>query len=263
MRFLTIFVAVCLLVSCSQHRAVTSQATNVKQNSIGKFKTSTKSTERLPKSVQTTSQNVKEFGLFALDRNSDKRDEKGWMIPPFKNAVIKAGFIDEPETGETVTVVPMQVELEPFQLAITGTTKTNYRSCFELSGCGEIKGNNFVWLTEFEIITDQKILEIEPLKNRRSQTPFGVFIIYPSVQIAKSLSKAQLTKKTLPENISAQRVEAAIDLDNDKKPDLLSVRFCCGDPNKESDQRCPYICQKYFKKTSGVWKVFRYADLRQ
>jgi hypothetical protein len=167
------------------------------------------------------------------------------------------GFENEPRIGEKVTIVPLQVRIEPFQLEISKTTKTKN------VGCAELNEPEFFWTTEFEKITDQKILEIEPLRNYNIETPFGVFLIYPAVEFAKSLGKASISKITLPKNVSLKRVNSAIDLDNDGKPDLLSVVFCCGEPQKESAENCPYLCQKFYRKTNGVWDIFGIHDVQK
>ncbi|MEJ7849379.1 MAG: hypothetical protein WKF92_14960 [Pyrinomonadaceae bacterium] len=190
-------------------------------------------------------------GEYALVRNAETKDEKGWMIPPYKNAQIKMGFDNEPVIGEKVTAIPLHVKIEPFQLGISKVTKTKN------SGCLENKKKEFFWAVELETIIDKEILEVERVdSNYKDQMPFAVFVIYPSVEFARSLDKSSLSKTSLPKNVTLERVSSAIDLDNDKKPDFISVYFCCGEQEKESTEECPYLCKKYYIKTAGKWQIF-------
>jgi len=69
-----------------------------------------------------------------------------------------------------------------------------------------------------------------------------------------------LTPDMLPDKISSRTVEAAIDLDNDGKPDLLQTVFCCSKPNEtwNKDIDC-YVCEKTFKKINRVWKLMDFV----
>lgn len=215
--------------------------------------------ERLPKPLEKIQlPETKVVFTSAIIRHSETKDEKGWITPPYKSAEIKFGFKNEPKIGEKATIIPLKVKLEPFQLKITKTTK---RKNFK---CVSDKTREFYWLAEFDTITDENILKIEPAeKGNNSQMLFSVFIIYPSVQFAKSLDISSISKTPLPNNVALKRIESAIDLDNDDKPDLLSVGFCCGNPKEESAENCPYLCSKYYKKNNGVWKIIDIHDFQE
>lgn len=256
MKILLLILSFCLLNSCFQPNSVQSQI-KVQNNKDG-IK-NIEILERLPNSLEKINlPKIKEIGEFALIRNSEKKDDKGWMIPPYKNAEIEVSFEESPQIGEKVTVIPLKVKIEPFQLEILKVTKT------KVKGCVDKKKKDFFWAAELERIFDSEILNEPPATNGfNNQMPFSVFVIYPSVQFAKSLNISSISKTLLPNNISLKRIESAIDIDNDNKPDLLSVRFCCGEPNKESDEKCPYICQKYYKKNNGVWKIIDIHDFQE
>ncbi|HEX8247805.1 MAG TPA: hypothetical protein VF599_06520 [Pyrinomonadaceae bacterium] len=107
-------------------------------------------------------------------------------------------------------------------------------------------------------------MEIKPVdKGYKNQMPFSVFAIYPAVKFAKSLNKSSLSKNSLPPNVLIENVESAIDLDNDAKPDLLSVNFCCGEPEKAKVEKCPYICKKYYRKNNKAWELFDIQDFQE
>jgi hypothetical protein len=248
----------CFFTSCSQPVQIQSQ-TQVQNKIVEPIETSNKNKtlEKLSKpSGNIRLPEIKKIGEYGLTRNSETKDEKGWMLPPYKYAEIKMGFENEPQIGEKITFVPLQTKVEPFQLQISKVTKTKN------SGCAENK-KEFFWAVEFERIIDKEILEVKPLKGFNEQMPFGVFIIYPSVEFARSLNKSSISKTTLPKNVSLKRVNSVIDLDNDGKPDLLSVNFCCGEPDKNSAENCPYLCQKYYRKTNGNWEVFDIQDISE
>ena len=257
MKINLILVSFCFLVSCS-HVQIQNH-TIVQDNLIEDIEEPIdKPLEKLSKPLKKIRlSELRKIGEFALVRKSETKDENGWMIPPYKNAEIKVGFEDEPQIGEKVTVVPLRVEIEPFQLKISKSSKT------ENTGCLEDKEKEFFWAIDLETITDKEILEVKPVKGYRDAMPFGVFVIYPSVEFARSLDKSFISRAILPRHVSLKRVESAIDLDNDDEPDLLSVNFCCGEPEKESAEKCPYLCKKYYRKTHGLWKIFDIADFQE
>lgn len=257
MKIPLIIFSFCFVISCSQQAQVLSQP-EIQSNSVEAIETpnKNKTLEKLSKPLGKIGlPEIKKIGHYALTRNSETKDEKGWMLPPYKNAEIKMGFEDEPQVGEKVTVIPLKVKIEPFHLKIAKVTKAKN------SGCAENKTSEFFWTTELENIIDKEILEVSPIDNNKDEMPFGVFVIYPSVEFAKSLSKSSISKTILPKNVSPKRVESAIDLDNDAKPELLSVNFCCGEPEKESTENCPYLCQKYYRKTGGIWELFDFQEI--
>jgi hypothetical protein len=240
------------VVSCSQQTQVQSQP-EIQNNSVEAIETpnKNKTLEKLSKpSGNIGLPEIKKIGDYGLTRNSETKDEKGWMLPPYKYAEIKMGFENEPQVGEKVTVVPLQTKIEPFQLQILKVTKTKN------SGCAENK-KEFFWAVEFERIIDKEILEVKPVNNYKNQMPFSVFVIYPSVEFARSLNKTKITKEMIPKDVVMSTIEAAIDLDNDSRPDLLSALFCCGD-KLSIYEKCPYLCNKYYKKIAGEWQLFDY-----
>lgn len=258
MKILLIIFSFCFLVACSQQAKITSQV-EIQSNPVEAIEKldKNKTLEKLSKPSRNIGlPEIKKIGEYGLTRNSETKDEKSWMLPPYKYAEIKMGFEYELQIGEKVTVVPLQTKIEPFQLQISKVTKTKN------SGCAENK-KDFFWAIEFERIIDKEILEVEPVNNYKNQMPFSVFVIYPSVEFVKSLDKSSISKTILPKNVSLKRVQSAIDLDNDSKPDLLSISFCCGESEKESIEKCPYLCQKYYRKTGGVWELFDIQDIQE
>ncbi|HSK72685.1 MAG TPA: hypothetical protein VK892_13370 [Pyrinomonadaceae bacterium] len=196
---------------------------------------------------------VKDFGVFYLYRSSDNTNVGGDPVAPFKSAEIKMVIDSEAKAGEKITMIPLQVEIEPFQLAISKVTKKKY------NGCDEPK-KDFHFEIEFEEITDKIVLEVEPVDNQFVSRAFPVFAIYPSVDFAKNILPPELKQEMIPKGVAIQTVEAAIDLDNDGKPDLLSTSFCCADENKpvnSVDENCYYSCEKIFRKINRSWKLIR------
>ncbi|HXG84196.1 MAG TPA: hypothetical protein VNI84_09225 [Pyrinomonadaceae bacterium] len=160
---------------------------------------------------------------------------------------------NEANAGEKVTVIPLGVKIEPFQLPISKVTKQKE------TGCDEPK-KDFYFDIELEKITDKTILETEPVDKEVIGRAFGDFGIYPSVDFARNISPPELKQEMIPKGIAIETVEGAVDLDNDGKPDLLALSFCCADENEPVNSlsdNCFYSCEKYFKKINGVWKLVR------
>lgn len=259
MKILIFILSINLLISCSQKSISTETSIREENNSVNKVEKikEEKPLEKLNNSAkQIKMANVKDFGIFKLKRNSNNKDESGWKLPPFESAEVEISLNHEPKTGEKITIIPLKVNLEPFQLSVTKATKIKNEVC-------DVEGfeREFFWNTELEKITNKEILEIKPVKYDNQELPFEVFGIYPAVEFVRNLSPKELKQEMLPKGVSVQTIEAAIDLDNDGKPDLLEVIFCCSDKHKSpsEDGDC-YICQKSFKKINGVWKLVDAAN---
>ena len=250
-----IFVLLCLVISCSQK----STEMNLSQTNTQIF--STNQSERtegktLEKLSSPTGERklpvVKDFGVFYVYRDSDNTDVGGFPIAPFKSAEIEMVIDNEAKAREKITMIPLQVEVESFHIAISKVTKKRY------DGCDEPR-KDFHFDIEFEEITDKIVLEAELVDNQGMER-FGVFTIYPAVDFAKNILTPALKQEMLPKGVAIQTVEAAIDLDNDNKPDLLALSFCCADETKavdSTDNDCNYSCEKYFRKINQSWKLIR------
>lgn len=245
------FVFLLLLVfSCSKNQINTSDISPSNQNF------SLINNEELTNQFKTVSlieskvgiSEIKDVGQSSLIRNSEFKDKDGWAIPPYNFAYLNFRLNNELYAGDKMTIVPLEVNIESFQIEISKITKKDVV-------CPNGKASKTFWFIESEKVTDKRILEIQPLENHNPNNPFGVFVIYPAVEYAKSIDKYELTKINLPKNVSLNRVESAIDIDKDSKPDLLSVTFCCGELNKESSKNCPYLCYKYYKKINDNWII--------
>jgi hypothetical protein len=249
MKYLSVNLLILLLLSCSGDKIFTAQSEQISPNILETVSTPTEN-------ISTSE--IKIIGEYALIRNSDAKDENGWMLPPYKYAEVKIGLYHQPQIGEEITIVPLNVKIEPFQLKITNATKTKNQ------GCVQNEKKEFFWAVETEKITSREVLEVNPVnKGYKNEMPFSVFAIYPAIKFAKSLNKLTLSKKSLPKSVLIENVESAIDLDNDGKPDLLSVSFCCGEPNKVKVEKCPFVCKKYYKKNSKTWELFEIQDFQE
>ena len=241
-----------LMISCLPKSIITNQAQTTNQvNSTNKIDKAPegKTLQKLPSQTKKIKLPlIKDFGVFNVFRISDNHDSNGRMISPFKSAEVKMILDNEAKATQKVTLIPLRVDIKPFQLKILKVIKK------ENSGCNEPK-KDFYFDVELEKITDKIVLETQPIKNRVAELPFDVFGIYPSVDFANNLTQPDLKQEMLPKGVAIQTVEAAIDLDNDDKPDLLFVSFCCDDETKVESTDCDYVCQKSFKKINRNWKL--------
>lgn len=240
------------LTSCSTKQTALSQPqSSIQNNSTNQNKKASeeKPLEKLATSTHKTKlPTVKDFGVTHLRRISNNKDEGGLLLPPFGHAEIDTAHFVEVEAGEKYTIVPLNVNIKPFQLPIIKATKTTNGGCDE-------KEPDFLWVVEFERITNKEILEIAGVGHSTPEYPFDVFLIYPAVKFAKNILQSELEAGMLPKDISVNTVEAAIDLDNDKKPDLIEVRYCCSDKFISPKENDCYTCLKLFKKVKGIWKL--------
>lgn len=178
-------------------------------------------------------------------RISDRKDRHGSHLSPWREVGVSSFFTKvKPAVGSQVTVIPLGVSLASFDLTIVKAER-------QPSGCDGSETN--AWEVELEPVTDKRFFEIPPLPNRRDEVPFDVCVIYPAVATTRQLQKGQLTHSVLPRGVSINTVKAAIDVTNDRRPDVIIAEFCCNDPSKS--EGCDYTCGKTFKKTQGKWKL--------
>jgi len=188
---------------------------------------------------------IRSIAEVSIWRTSDRKDQHGSYLPPWKEVkVANIFFKEKPTAGSKVTIIPLGVGIAPFDLKIAKAEKKEF-------GCDEREP--YAWAVELELITHQEFFEIAPLPNRREEVPFDVCVIYPAVAVARQLKKGQLRSGMLPKGISINTVTAAIDLTNDHKPDVLIAEYCCNDSSKSDE--CDYMCGKTFKKVRSIWKL--------
>ncbi|MCA1622824.1 MAG: hypothetical protein LC778_03335 [Acidobacteria bacterium] len=256
MRLIYLFFVVLTAVSCSQNNSSTTELQN--QNKTKAVKISQKQTEQIsPKGTpaprgQIPMPDVKDFAIVDFVRSSDTKDASGIYQPPYRSAEISLSLEHLAKVGEKISVIPLQVDFEPFEMEIKKVEEITE------TGCDEEKPKRF-WNVEFEKITRQDFLAVEPIKNRSGEFPFDIFVIYPAVKFARKLELHELKKEVLPKNVFLNMITAAIDLTNDGKPDLLEASFCCSKANKTPED-CDYTCGRTFKKTKGVWKQIKYLQ---
>jgi hypothetical protein len=179
-------------------------------------------------------------------RVSNNEDNHGRLLPTWKEVRVTNvfGFKKRPVVGSKVTIIPLDVDLEPFELRIIKLSKRKECDDPSLSSW---------WEVDLEPIKDRKIFEIAATPNRSVDYPFDVAAVYPAVSFAKQIDKTHLKKEMLPRRVSISTVKAAIDLTNNGRPDALIVEHCCEDSKRSAE--CNYTCGKTFKKIRGVWKL--------
>lgn len=180
-----------------------------------------------------------------VSRSSDQKDKHGQQFPPWKEvSLANIGLKKELAIGAEVTIVPVGVDIAPFNLKVTETKRG--------SVCAQ--GEPPWWEVELEPLTQKQFFDIRALPGRSEEYPFDVGVIYPAVEFALALPKEQVTQAMLPAGIYAQTLTAAIDLTNDNQPDVLIAEFCCREPAKIFPD-CDYTCGKTYLKVKGVWKL--------
>jgi hypothetical protein len=110
------------------------------------------------------------------------------------------------------------------------------------------------WEVELEPLTQKQVFDAPSPRERNPAYPFDVVVIYPAVKIAHEMRKDQLNREMLPRGVSINTVKAAIDLNDDRKPDVVVVEYCC--LQTQQPPECDYTCGKTFKKVKNIWKLF-------
>jgi len=177
-------------------------------------------------------------------RISNNKNRSGDAIPPWKEIQISnVGFKERPIVGRNVTIIPIDVDLAPFDLRVRQTKSQE--------GCDKSEHR---WEVDLETVKDRKFFEVAPIANRRTEVPFEVVVIYPAVSFARQIERARLSKAMVPKHVALSTVKAAIDLTRDHNPEVLILEYCCEHPT-EAPKECDYTCGKTFIKVGLVWKL--------
>jgi hypothetical protein len=192
---------------------------------------------------------IQTIGEGVVWRISENRGEHGSVLPPWREVRVTNifEFKRRPAAGEKVTIIPLEADLPPLDLRIIKAEKKENTCDERLPGW---------WEVELEPIKLRGFFEVTPAPNRAAEYPFDVAVIYPAVKVARQMKRAQLTGGTIPKGVSISTVKAAIDLTDDRKPDVVIVEYCCGDPKKPAGE-CDYTCGKIFMKQRNAWKLVR------
>jgi hypothetical protein len=82
----------------------------------------------------------------------------------------------------------------------------------------------------------------------------GTALILPSLSYyPERLDVKDLAKSDLPKDIYKHNIKFAVDLNEDKHPDIIVSYFCCKDPSKKGF--CDYSCSNIYRKNKGKWEV--------
>ena len=199
-----------------------------------------------PTSGQIQSPRVEIFRIETVFRRSDRQDEHGRGLPPWNGIEPLAFSADrEPQIGQYVTVVPLEVNIPAFNMRIVSAEKKR----------DECDDNNLktYWESKTEGLNFREFFEAKPIAERAEEYPFDVVIIYPSVKYARAMGGKQIDKATLPKAVSPRTVKAAIDLTNDSIPDLLIVEYCC--MNRARSTNCDLTCSESYRRSARGWRL--------
>ncbi len=236
-----VIVLVCATYPSSDIAAVQSSA---KRNNSGE------SSAGARQKRTTTAPDVRAFSPGDVMRRSGRQDESSISQPPWTEVTINAGsFNVQPRNGASVTIVPLEVDVAPIQLKIVKIT----RQRDECTGEGKIS-----WGVELEKIRERSFWEQRAVTGRREDVPFGVLVIYPAVANARAIKRNELKTMMLPRGVKPATVNAAVDVNNDGKPDLLWVSYCCDAPTRAgNDSNCDLTCGRTYKRGSSGWKLVK------
>ena len=175
---------------------------------------------------------VTDFNFYTIAGFSDRKNDDDVYQPPFTKAILSNLYHDAPtKIDEKVSVIPLKGEVAPFELKIVESTRIE-QDC----------DGSIVWETVFEPITNKIITAMKPMNfdsNPRDVTLLEAVVIYPAVAKPVLLPKKQITSAMLPKAIKPDMLSAAIDTDDDGKPDLILTD------------------DKSFKKVAGKWQLIK------
>lgn len=243
---LLITLAVLFLLACAQATKPPAASTAQQNNAPPPAASPVREQIKRPQGKPIPMPAVQMVGGGSVWRTSEKKDQTGGYLPPWKTVMIANvfGFKKEPAIGSEVTVIPVVVDIAPFNLKIIETKRGAVCAANEPPW----------WEVELEAVTRKEFFDIGALPDRHEEYPFDVCVVYPAVEFVYAVPKEQLKKEMLPPAIFINTVTSAIDLTNDGKPDALIAEFCCREPSKVFPD-CDYTCGKTYLKVKGAWKL--------
>lgn len=186
---------------------------------------------------------IEVVGVGDVHRISNNKNTSGQFLPPWTTVEVTNvfGFNIQPKAGSRATFVPVNIELQPFDLSLTGSTIQD--------GCE--KSSPKWWSAEFQPITDKRIFDVRALAERSEEYPFDVVVIYPAVSSAWQIPKRDLKPDMLPGGVKIGIVKAAIEVTGDGFPDIVITEYCCADGGKTTD--CDLTCGATYKRSGKKW----------
>lgn len=187
--------------------------------------------------------NIEVVGLGDLHRTSENKDKSGLLLPPWTSVEVTNvfGFKIQPRAGSRAMFVPVDIDLDPFELNLKSSTLQD--------GCN--KSSPKWWSAEFQPITDQRLFDIRALPGRSEEFPFDVVVIYPSVSSARQIPKSEIRPDMLPDRVKLEMVKSSIDVTSDGSPDIVVTEYCCSNAAKAGE--CDLTCGAIYKRSGKKW----------
>jgi hypothetical protein len=140
--------------------------------------------------------------------------------------------------GEYVQVLPINPEARRTKLRVESVS---------LEESGE-----YWYDVQLENIKDSTYFNMRTPEDRSPEYPGNAAIIYPAEANATLLTPSELALISLPSNISASDVVAAVDFDLDGEAEFLMCEVCLKkDPDSDY---CEISIPMHFKWVEGAWK---------
>jgi hypothetical protein len=160
---------------------------------------------------------IEVVGVGGVHRLSENKDKAGLLLPPWTKVEIANvfGFKTQPRANSRAMFVPIDVDLEPFELNVKSSTIQD--------GCD--KSSAKWWSVDFQEVYDRRVFDVKPLSGRSEEFPFDVVVIYPSVSAARQIPKSQIRAEMLPRGVKLTVVKAAVDVTGDGSPDIVITEY--------------------------------------
>jgi hypothetical protein len=152
-----------------------------------------------------------------------------------------------PQAGALVTIIPLGLNLAATQTRIA-SVKAIENPCS--------RSLPRLWEVAIEPLTQEAYVKAPSANTSNADGdyyPFDVCVIYPAVEQAQLLNRGLLEVATLPAKTLLENVELAVDLNRDRKPELVLVKFCCGKPQLRNSD-CDQTCEKVYLLAAGAWQ---------
>jgi len=186
---------------------------------------------------------VVEYGEIA--RTSKRTNRHGNNIPPWTSAQIFVdGFKVRLKAGVDVTVVPLAAGVQPFALKV--------RSVKAVERCG---GEAKVWQPKLPAVRRADLLAHKVADGHQ----FDALVLYPTRKRARFVSPKRLPKSAIPKGFRRHNLMGGVDLNGDRRADLLFVAFCvkAHERHMKPGPKCEYIGSSIYKRRGRRWVVHK------
>jgi len=187
------------------------------------------------------------FAAAGVARYSGRTNQAGLHLPPWDRIEVWGTvFKVKPAIGAPVTVIPFAAGIPPITLAVASAV------------AGETCEDEAPpWLVGLTPVTRTDFFDAAPAAaDRAAAHPFDVAVLFPAADGAAYMAPADVDEADMPEDFGRAHVRGAVDLDGDRRADVLFINYCTKRFERDkSFTQCDYVSTLTYRRAADGWLV--------